>query len=100
MFGRKQRQKTVERVVEESYWNGFFACLARGSKIDPFEYSSTSGLYTYNECRKIAFAAGYEFCEQVLHERETATTPNWFGINRSIPGEVYAAAYGAARIAA
>lgn len=99
MFNRRKR--TVEYIVEDGYWEGFFACLCNGSPTAMLEYQSDSGWYQYNDCRRIAYKAGYEFCEQVLKERAERLADNrlnWFTIDRKIPGRVMAEAYGAARL--
>lgn len=101
----KKRRKTVDQVVEENYWRGFFRCLENGDDIDGLEYMSNSGFYQYNECRRIAFKAGHAYCQEVLREREERLSGErkgfkWFTVSREIPGKVYAEAYGAARIAA
>lgn len=99
-----RRKHTVERVVEEAYWDGFFACLENGSPTGALEYASTSGLYQYNGCRRIAYKAGYAYCEEVLAERAHRLSEGHRGlpflfIKREVPGRVMADAYGEARVA-
>lgn len=94
----KLRKKRVDAVVEENYWHGFFECLyGNESQIDPLEYASTSGYYSYNGIRQIAYGHGVRDCLVVLRNR--ASERFRARPDREVPARVYAEAYAAARIA-
>lgn len=89
--GRKYR---VDRLVKTEYWDGFFARLGQRSGPDrPLEYYELPRWY--NEVADIAYKAGWLFANETLE-----SAPAKFGrtIDRTIPGAVYAEAYGAARL--
>jgi hypothetical protein len=101
----KLKRKTVDRVIQECYWEGFQSGLGDGLS-GGLEYSSTSGLYSYNGVRRIAETAGYEAAVGLIEaaiERRAARQRGGrqkisMGFRYEVPGEVVAACYAEARI--
>lgn len=90
------KRQRVNRVVNEWYWNGFFANLGIGiGPRKPLRFQG--GPRWLNEVAGIAYEAGWHYCTEVL-DRHNDKPRHRLGshVNRDIPGAVYADAYGAA----
>ena len=91
---KKKTKRRVEKIVEEQYWNGFID-HASGKK-NGLEYASDSGWYSYNEARKIAYNAGWDYAEKIAQWRQDNKKIIW--IDKKIPARVYADAYASKRL--
>jgi hypothetical protein len=94
------RKRKVNKIIEESFWEGFQAGLSNGIYL--LSYSE----YRYCEVHKIAAAAGRELARSLLREHVERIAARERGEPRKlstgfrykIPASVYAECYGAARL--
>ena len=90
----------INRVVKESFWEGFWACLggdpSRGMAV--LHYTDGS-YYNYNGVRDIAYKAGSDMCLRLLEERDKGQKLRKIHYEPKIPGSVYAECYGEMRVA-
>ena len=102
MFNKKR--KTVDKVVQKSYWEGFMRCLG-GIEDENYALEYPILPKWYNEAYDIGYREGVRYCKEVIAKRkegEGRQYCSWWQFTVTfpdIPGHVYAEAYGAARIA-
>lgn len=96
---RRNRKALVEYVVRDAFFEGFMHGVNSGDPVGldreaRLEYASTSGLYGYNEVRRIAHRAGYDFAIELMADKR-----RFGGSPYKIPASVFAECYAEMRIA-
>jgi hypothetical protein len=99
------RKRTVDKVITEAHWEGFQHGLSDSHVC--LSYASTSGLYSYNPIRTIAYGAGHDLAQKLLSDHVAQLEKTRAGGRRElrmpfeykVAGSVYTECYGEAHLA-
>lgn len=89
---RLRRRSKVVWVVRESFFEGFWQHIIGGRREAGLAYSSTSGYYSFNEIRRMAHRAGWDFAAEALAERTQRFTLKEYAIPARVWADCLAAA--------
>lgn len=93
---RRRQLRRVRQLVEENYWDGFFAYLGDGfGPSRGLVYTSRAPSW-WNAVADVAYEAGYLYAREAVEKVGTRRIGT--RLSRDIPPRVWADAFGAARL--
>ena len=89
------KRRRVQKIVRDAFWQGFLHGLGMRSTAG-LDFASNSGLYQYNDIRRIAEDAGYHLALTALDAHQQPQRRWVRGAPYEIPARVWADCYAAA----